>query len=79
MATINSSLFTALDLSQERRKEEVMSKTTNMKPGSKKNRVKVGKLQRPEKELKNQEAQSVKGGGGAKAGVDMILRSKETQ
>ena len=56
-----------------------MSKTTNMKPGSKKNRVKVGKLQRTEKALKNQEAQSVKGGGGAKAGVDMILRSKETQ
>ena len=56
-----------------------MSKSTNMKPGSKKNRVKVGKLQRQDKELKNQEAQSVKGGGGARAGVDMPLRSQQTQ
>lgn len=63
--------------SQELRKEEVMSKTTNTKPGSEKNRVKVGKLQRPEKQLKGQEANSVKGGGGARAGVDMPLRSKE--
>ena len=56
-----------------------MSKSTNMKPGTKKDRVKVGKLQRPEKALKSQEAQNVKGGGGARAGVDMPLRSKETQ
>jgi len=40
-----------------------------------KNRVKVGKLQQQEKELKNHEAESVKGGGGARAGVDMPLRS----
>ena len=34
-----------------------------------KNRVQVGNLQQPEKELKHHEAESVKGGGGAKGGV----------
>jgi len=36
----------------------------------KKNRVQVGKLSQPDKELKNHEAESVKGGGGAMGGVD---------
>ena len=37
--------------------------------GDKKGRVQVGTLQPQEKELKNHEAESVKGGGGARVGV----------
>ena len=54
-----------------------MSKPRTDNSGNKKSRIKVGKLQRQEKELKNHEAESVKGGndGGAKAGVDLRQRS----
>jgi len=34
-------------------------------------RVKVGNLERRERELKNHEAESVKGGGGAMGGAEM--------
>ena len=52
-----------------------MGKPRAQNSGNKTHRVKVGKLQQQEKELKNHEAESVKGGGGARAGVDMPLRS----
>lgn len=47
----------------------MMSKTTKQR-----NRVEVRNLQQSEKELKNREAESVKGGGGAKGGVVYIQR-----
>ena len=48
-----------------------MSTTTNgSNSNDNKKRVQVGNLDQPEKELKNHEAESVKGGGGAMGGVD---------
>ncbi len=49
----------------------MMTRTKGHKSREKKSRVQVGNLQQQEKELKNHEAKSVKGGGGARGGVDM--------
>ena len=52
------------------RKETMMSKTEEGHDSrGQKGRVQVGTLQPQEKELKNHEAESVKGGGGARVGV----------
>lgn len=47
-----------------------MTTTNRGNSDDKKNRVQVGKLSQPDKELKNHEAESVKGGGAAMGGVD---------
>lgn len=52
-----------------------MRKAKSTKLGQKTSRVKVARLQQQEKELKNDEAARVKGGGGARAGVDMPLKT----
>ena len=46
-----------------------MSNSTEVKSQSKTSRVQVGNLPQNDKELKNQEAADVKGGGGASGGV----------
>ena len=46
-----------------------MSSSTTTKPAAKQNRVQVDNLPQEEKELKNQEAEKVKGGGGLSGGV----------
>ena len=46
-----------------------MSSSTDVKSESKTNRVQVGNLKQQDKELKNQEAADVKGGGGVSGGV----------
>jgi hypothetical protein len=51
------------------RKEKVMSNSTEQKPEAKTSRVQVGNLPQKEKELKDQEAENVKGGGGLSGGV----------
>jgi len=50
-------------------KEKIMSNSTRQKPEAKTSRVQVGKLPQQEKELKDQEAEKVKGGGGLPGGV----------
>jgi hypothetical protein len=52
-----------------------MRKAKAQNSGNKTSRVKVSRLQQQEKELKNDEAERVKGGGGARAGVDMPLKT----
>jgi hypothetical protein len=51
----------------ERKKQ--MSKSTGQKPETKTCRVQVNNLPRQKKELKDQEAENVKGGGGLPGGV----------
>ncbi|HEY5405191.1 MAG TPA: hypothetical protein VIK24_20130 [Pyrinomonadaceae bacterium] len=46
-----------------------MSSSTNTKPAAKQNRVQVADLPRQERDLKDQEAENVKGGGGSPGGV----------
>ena len=46
-----------------------MSNSTEQKPEAKTSRVQVGNLPQHEKELKDQEAENVKGGGGLSGGV----------
>ena len=46
-----------------------MSNSTEQKAEAKTSRIQVGNLPREEKELKNQEAENVKGGGGVPGGV----------
>ena len=46
-----------------------MSNSTGQKPEAKTNRVQVGNLPQQEKELTDQEAENVKGGGGLSGGV----------
>lgn len=46
-----------------------MSKAKEQQPEEIKGRVSVGNLSQPEKELKEREAQNVKGGGGLSGGV----------
>ncbi|HJX89629.1 MAG TPA: hypothetical protein VJ372_03990 [Pyrinomonadaceae bacterium] len=46
-----------------------MRNSTVQKPEAKTSRVQVGKLPHQEKELKDQEAEKVKGGGGVAGGV----------
>ena len=46
-----------------------MSSSTTMKPAAKQNRVQVGSLPQQDKELKDREAEKVKGGGGLPGGV----------
>ena len=46
-----------------------MSNSTGQKPESKTGRVQVGSLPQQDKELKDQEAENVKGGGGVSGGV----------
>jgi len=46
-----------------------MSSSTNTKPGAKQNRVQVADLLQQERDLKDQEAEDVKGGGGSPGGV----------
>ena len=46
-----------------------MSNSTGQKSEAKTSRVQVGNLPRQEKELKDQEAEKVKGGGGVPGGV----------
>ena len=58
----------------ELRKGKIMSNSTGQKPEAKTNRVQVGKLVPQEKELKDQEAENIKGGGGVSGGV--VLRSQ---
>ena len=48
-----------------------MKAKTDNNSVNRKGRVQVGSLNRQEKELKNHEADNVKGGGGARGGVDM--------
>jgi hypothetical protein len=64
---------TGSETSCELRKEKIMSKSTGQKPEGKTSRIKVGKLPQQEKELKDPEAENVKGGGGPSGGV---LRSQ---
>jgi hypothetical protein len=52
---------------QERK--TIMSKPKEQKPGEKKGRARVGNLPQQEKELKDREAENIKGGGGAPGGV----------
>lgn len=49
----------------------MMSKTKEHKSDNNKSRIQVSNLKQQEKQLKNEEAQRVKGGGGAMGGVDM--------
>lgn len=59
-----------------RERNAMMGKTARgHKAGGNKGRIRVVNLQQQEKQLKNHEAKSVKGGGGARAGVDMPLKS----
>jgi hypothetical protein len=51
-----------------------MSNSTGQEPEGKTSRIKVGKLPQQEKELKDLEAENVKGGGGVSGGV--VLRSQ---
>jgi hypothetical protein len=55
-----------------------MSKQTEQKSSNETARAKVGKLARQDKELKNAEAESIRGGGGLSGGVigdkDQIIR-----
>ena len=46
-----------------------MSSSNTTKPAAKQNRVQVGNLPQQERELKDQEAENVKGGGGVPGGV----------
>lgn len=46
-----------------------MSNSTGQKPEAKTNRVQVGNLPQQEKELKDRDAENVKGGGGLSGGV----------
>ena len=46
-----------------------MSNTTEQEPEAKTGRVQVGNLPQQEKELKDQEAEDIKGGGGLGGGV----------
>jgi hypothetical protein len=46
-----------------------MSKSTEQKPEARTSRVQVADLTQQEKELKNREAETVKGGGGVSGGV----------
>ena len=46
-----------------------MRNSTGQKPEAKTSRVQVGNLPQQEKELKDQEAENVKGGGGLSGGV----------
>ena len=46
-----------------------MSNSSGQKPEAKTSRVQVGNLQQQEKELKDREAENVKGGGGVPGGV----------
>ena len=46
-----------------------MSNTTELKPEAKTNRVQVDNLPQQEKELNDQEAENIKGGGGLPGGV----------
>jgi hypothetical protein len=46
-----------------------MSKRQKPKSADKSTGVKLGKLARPERELKNAEAEKIRGGGGAPGGV----------
>jgi len=46
-----------------------MSSSTNTKPAAKQNRVQVADLLQQERDLKDQEAENVKGGGGSPGGV----------
>jgi len=47
-----------------------MSKTQEDNSDDKKSRVQISNLQQRERDLKDREAESVKGGGGAMGGVD---------
>jgi hypothetical protein len=49
--------------------EKVMRKTKEQKPPARRNRVRVSEIPRQLEELKQSEAQSIKGGGGAGGGV----------
>jgi len=56
-----------------------MSKQTEQKSSNETARVKVGKLAQQEKELKNTDAENIRGGGGVSGGVlgdksDQIIR-----
>lgn len=46
-----------------------MSSSTTTKPAVKQNRMQVGNLPQKERDLKDQEAENVKGGGGSPGGV----------
>ena len=46
-----------------------MSNSAEQNPESKMSRIQIDKLPQQEKELKDQEAEKVKGGGGSPAGV----------
>lgn len=46
-----------------------MSKRAKQKSSNENGRIKVGKLVRQDKELKNTEAQNIRGGGGVSGGV----------
>ena len=47
-----------------------MSKAKEQPPEEKQGRVSVGNLSQPEKELKEREAENIKGGGGTSGGVN---------
>ena len=53
-----------------------MSKQTKQKSSNETARVNVGRLAQQDKELKNAEAENIRGGGGASGGV--IEKSGET-
>jgi hypothetical protein len=54
------------------KKGKTMSNSTQQKTESKTSRVQVGNLPQQEKELKDQEAEKVKGGGGARCSGEEI-------
>jgi len=53
----------------ENQERKDMSNSTEQSTESKTSRVQIGNLPQQEKELKDQEAEKVKGGGGASGGV----------
>jgi hypothetical protein len=57
---------------QERK--TIMSRPKEQKPEDKKGRTQVGNLPQQEKELKEREAEKIKGGGGLSGGV--VLRGE---
>jgi len=54
---------------QRLRKEREMNNSTQQNTEAKTNRIQVDNLPQQEKELKDQEAEKVKGGGGVSGGV----------
>ena len=49
-----------------------MSNTSELKPEAQSGRVQIGNLPQQEKELKEKEAERVKGGGGPSGGVNLL-------